>query len=258
MSRIYFHSEDGDSEVSGAERAMMGDLCSTWMVDVLRIERYASTTWLRTVSDLLPGGPGRFTHPDRAYWAETLATHLRVTDPQITVGDQSINLFALGLNTAYVLGSDPVKLCARLHGQCELHCYVEGPHRAWLADIMEAGRAINLLRADMGWEATIALLRARDDGPVVCSYSVCEGFPNAGIVVDAGLWTWPVDADGERDWDAWYRLDADERWRLGLAALRAEPNRGLEIRPDTWDTFTFRSGLTALDVVQRLTAEMKD
>ena len=33
----------------------------------------------------------------------------------------------------------------------------------------------------MGWENVAALLRNRDDAPVVCSYSVTDSFPNPTI-----------------------------------------------------------------------------
>ena len=42
MSRIYFHSEDDEAGVRGAERAMMSNLCNDWLADVLRVNQYAS------------------------------------------------------------------------------------------------------------------------------------------------------------------------------------------------------------------------
>ena len=86
--------------------------------------------------------------------------------------------FDLQLNTVLAFGSDPACLFARLDGQCELHAYVEAPHRAWLAAVIEAGRASGLYRVGAGWEDVVALLRSRDDEPVVTSYSVTESFPS--------------------------------------------------------------------------------
>ncbi|GAA4304598.1 hypothetical protein GCM10023178_11830 [Actinomadura luteofluorescens] len=34
-----------------------------------------------------------------------------------------------------------MRFLARLHAQCELHGYVEGPNRAWLADVIDQGPA---------------------------------------------------------------------------------------------------------------------
>jgi len=256
MSRIYFHSEDGEAEVRGAERAMMGNLCNDWLVDGLRVNQFASEEWLAALAALLPGAQPMY---QRDVWADTLRIRYHLAHEDITLDGQQVGLFAIALNTALVLGSDPVKLCARLHGQCEMHCYVEGPNRAWLADIIEQGQAIRLLRDDMGWEGVITLLRSRDDGPVVCSYSVTEGFPNAGIVIDAGLWPWTVGAGTTPDYDAWYTLDGAEQWRLGVAALRQQNEHApQELTPDTWGDFHFHNGWTALDVVERLAAILKD
>jgi hypothetical protein len=44
-----------------------------------------------------------------------------------------------------------VRFLARLHGQCEVHGWVAGKNRAWLADIIETGRETAILRDDMGW-----------------------------------------------------------------------------------------------------------
>lgn len=141
-----------------------------------------------------------------------------------------LDTWHLALNTALVMGSDPIALATRLAAQSEIHCYVEGPNRAWLAGLIETGRASGVLRAGAGWEATVEMLRARDDEPVVCSYSVSDSFPNASI---AG-WAPEPDDGGDIDdeaWDGWYDLAHDEQWRLSLARLRASSG-GLELSPD--------------------------
>lgn len=157
----------------------------------------------------------------------------------------NVNVFQTTLNTALAVGSDPLKLYARLHGQCEVHAFVEGENRKWLADIIQRGLDIGLYRTVPrgydGWEAVVTMLRKRDDEPVVTSYSVCESFPNHTIVQNAGLINLPfyTDEDGkvyedEYDIDPWEDLTDEERWNLGMNAIRL--NEGwLELTPKHWD-----------------------
>lgn len=69
---------------------------------------------------------------------------------------------ALAANTALVLGSDAVKMAARIHAQCEIHGYFEGKNRKWAADIVRKGRQAGIFRANMGWEEVIDLLEKGD------------------------------------------------------------------------------------------------
>jgi hypothetical protein len=158
---------------------------------------------------------------------------------------------SLMLNTVLVLGSDPLCLMARLDGQCEMHAYVEGPHRGWLARVIEDGLSTGLFRKELpptdkesepaptGWTDVVTLLRARDDQPVVTSYSVSGWFPNPGICD----WEPPPGSDC----DAWYDLDPAKQWEMGMAALRATPDSGLELRPDRL-RYPFGHCRTLLDV----------
>lgn len=245
MSRIYFHSDYRTAELRGSERAHMGILCSRLLIASLGslYDSRENPSWIR-----------RFLPPDYYGFNEefsrfesTLETWIRVSDGDFIVEGKKVSVFSTGLNTAYKMGNDAIKLCARLHGQCEIHCYVEGQNRAWLANMMEVGRQQNIFRANQGWEGVIELLRATDSRPIVTSYSVCESFPNADVVVDGGLWTVPDDEDGEENWDAWYDMPTEEQWRLGLQALR-ESKGGLELKPDNWNNFYFSSGITGFDL----------
>lgn len=129
----------------------------------------------------------------------------------------------ISLNTAIAVGNDALRLGARLHGQCEIHCYVEGPNRAWLAGIIEAGRESGFYRESMGWESVCGLLRRRDDSPVVTSYSVTEQFPEfRGGADDA--------------------LTDEQRWEQGVTELRADWS--LELKPENFATFRFGDGAT--------------
>lgn len=246
MSRIYFHSEHEDTEVRGWERAMMGGICSDLLAVALRLDH---TSFSSRPSPLRRVVTGYIRDLPEERFESSLRTWVGaggVTGGGFILGDgKEREIFTVALNTAMVMGSDPVKLMARLHGQCEIHAYVEGPNRAWLADIIERGRTCGLFREDSGWEETIVMLRSRDDGPVVTSYSVCEQFPNT----QAAQWSPPEDEDGEENWDAWYDIDEAERWRMAIEGLRAGAmGKWLEMKPETWTGYYFGDGTTGFTV----------
>lgn len=240
MSRIVFHSKEEDAEVRGWERAMAGRLCGNIGVAALRIEdeygNYRSP--LRRVVT------GYLCNVSAERWKEMAEVWVHFpTDDTFIINGHLVDVFSTVLNTALVMGGDVIKFLARMHGQCEIHTYVEGPNRNWLAGIIEQGRRASILRPESGWELIINLLRSRDDGPVVMSYSVCESFPNQ----DVAQWEVPVDEDGNEDRGAWHELDEEARWNFGVAGLRTESN-GLELNPNNWNDFYFNTGLTCFDV----------
>lgn len=283
MSRVYFHSPTRTAELLGSERAWLGGLVNDIAVGVLDIRDVSRVDQLRAL--MHPGhymakqplnGVGWLNN-----WASSYATAFIVGwdrgTPLIQYDGQQIDQFALALNTAAQLGSDQIKLAARLHGSCEIHAWVDGPHRAWLADIMQAGldnrtfrRGIQFeadpargrsepLFVSQGWEDVITLLRERDDEPVVTSHSVCDGFPTSSV----GDWMPPWPDDTARDWkaltadqqrqrserqDAWNDLALTEQWRISMDGLRASTD-GLELKPDNWQTFRFAHNLTVLDLI---------
>jgi hypothetical protein len=148
------------------------------------------------------------------------------------VAGREWDIFELQLNTALALGSDAIRFCARVHGQCEPHGYVEGRNRAWLAGIIDGGLKAGVLRHETqgygrGWEDVADLLRQRDNCPVVMSYSVCDGFPSIPEHVEM--------PDAERD--VWYESGGENRWATAMAWLRDIP--GLELRPEDWATIRF-------------------
>ena len=235
MSHIYFHTPTATAEIRGSERVYMD-----WFMDGLTLAILDPERNAEKLRPIIPQ-PSYLTSSRYATaesWADGFTTWFRVGSQKLLLpGGEITNRFTLSLNTAYKLGGDPLKFFARLHGQCEIHCYVEGPNRRWLADIVEDGLAIGLYRADMGWPDLIAFLKQSDTEPVVCSYSVCDSFPNRSIA--------------EIDDEPWYAITDDDRWQAAMSRLRETPS-GLEIKPDNWQTFYFNDGLTAFDLLNRL------
>jgi len=247
MSRIYWHSEDEDTaEVHGSERAHAGVLCSDLLVVSLGVNRRwiddrDIAAYRRVVTGYVKESSDHRFVLDFQSWLSGIGENY------FLINGRDVSVFTAALNTAYVLGSDPMKLLARLHGQCELHCYVEGANRAWLADIIERGRTVGIMRKDSGWESVVTLLRSRNDSPVVTSYSVCEQFPNSGIA----SWQAPEDEDGELNYDAWYDLPDEDRWSLAIAGLRKRKG-GLELKPGNWNTFYFGSGVNGFHILEHV------
>jgi hypothetical protein len=240
MSCIYFHTEDSEARVSGCERASMGLTLAdiAWSFLASHAQEYGDReSILRAVlndSYVSRGSGPRF--------KEMLATAFRISmgsdGPRFLIEGVTTDPFIVHLNTGFRIGADPLRLFARLHGQCEIHTWVDGPNRNWLAGIIEEGRKSGLYRKDMGWESVIELLRSSDAGPVVTSYSVCEQFPNSGIA------DWEDDCDG----DAWYDLPDAERWERAFSKLRERES--LELRPDEWADYYFGNGLDVFKVIE--------
>lgn len=240
MSRIYFHSPSGDAELIGSERAHMGILCGKFLkASIGPISDYYPSMphWLR---ELLPTD----------HWVVRSSNFAFRESCNLFMGEQSakdgfvynnqvLPMFNLALNTALFSGSDSVKLLARIHAQCEIHCYVTGENRQWIANIIKTGRLYNIMRAEQGWEDVVALLERRNNEPVVLSYSVCEEFPNMGHV--------PEDHPWQENTDAFYNADEKEKWEVCWKHLY-ETKPDLELRPDNWNKFYFGNGLSGFDL----------
>lgn len=258
MSRVYFHTPSGGAELLGSERAYAASVVRAIAVGLLRI----SHNYDRLAGLVRPGHyltDGRQNSPEWRTWFETAFT-VDDGDPNgslLVWQGLPLDSFTLQLNTAQVIGNDQVRFLARLHGQCEVHGWVDGPNRAWLAGLINVGVSNGLYRDGAGWDKVAALLRDRDDEPVVMSYSVCDSFP-AESVAD---WSPTLDADGEPvNDDEWYELAEDERWRLAMAGLRTGRGR-LELSPVGFASYYFGDGLSVLDLLAqdwetRLTARL--
>lgn len=243
MSRIYFHAEDACAEVRGSERAHAGCLTNDIGVSLILAQfNYETERLYAGISDCYAKDEKSLRlmlNADSSSRTFSLAdgTHARV--------------WPVILNTCLRLGSGPLRLLTRLHAQCEIHAWVDGQNREWLAGIVDEGLRDGLMRKDSGWESVSEMLRS-GEGPVVTSYSVCEPFPNP-TVADWSPPPWPAgpNEDEDENWDAWHDIDDDERWDMAMKGLRA-CSSGLELKPDDFDVFRFGVGLTAFDLRARL------
>jgi hypothetical protein len=243
MSRIYFHTEHNDTaEVSGAERAHASMTCGDLTILALQVDHLFEfdnkPSWIRQfirkdsyLSDYAVGDK---------FFVQALKSALITGFTDVLIeNDTVIESLAFNLNTALKIGNDVIKFMARLHGQCEIHGFVEGKNRNWLADIIQDGLDKKILRESIhgvsnGWNKVIELLRSDNSNPVVMSYSVCESFPNSSVT------TWKPKYDeksGEDLHDEWYDLPRNEQWKMSMDAIRQEPS--LELTPDTWNDFYF-------------------
>jgi hypothetical protein len=252
MSSITFRDEVSSAVVRGTERAYGQQL-------TLKLPQ--SVIWEPMASDKIQDPIARYFPPDwRKYsgrhgYAADVAYYLErpsifgAGEP-LKIGDKTIWGTALLANTAMRLGGDAVKLLVRLHMSCEIHAWVDGPNRAWLASVIDKGTDIGVLREGMGWDEVQKLLGERDDLPVVTSYSVCDGFPNR----TAAGWAGPDGMSPEDAAEAWYDLPEKTRWAIGMARLRQleEQNQGiyLELRPDNWNLYYYGEDITIMDLNQ--------
>lgn len=235
MSRVYWHSRHGDAELLGRERAYAA--CMVEDMTCAQFPHSLAGSWLAQLFPDVGLQPGQL-RPEairHRYFSVCSGAE------RIIFGDLVEGGFECALNTACVVGSDAVTLLARIHGQCEIHGWVDGPNRAWLASVIDRGREHEVLRPNMGWESVAELLRLRDDEPVATSYSVCEWFPSADWIAQRMP---DISETDEGVLDA-LREDEELLWTLAIPLLRQEP--GLEMSPDNWDDFGFGNGLSLFD-----------
>lgn len=215
---------------------------------------------------------------------QSLELFLKVQGLPMEVAGIELHSSNIELNTALAIGSEPLALAAKIHGWCETHCWVEGSDRKWLADLIDAGLESGVYRrgiwyepapgaerewSSQGWESVTELLRSRDDGPVVLSYSVCDQFPNRHT---AG-WEPPFDEGWRPDWaegeglaewdektaeekdeyqrdsrrDEWYDLPFEQQWCLAMDGLRRD-KPWAQVSPDTLHEVTFHLPVTIFDL----------
>jgi len=244
MSRIYFHSEDGTGEVSGAERASMDIQSEYWARGAVgltlgypALDRHLYEAFAPFVNP-----EGRLAGVPERGFGEALGQVLVTRSyfdraPVFAWKGKPIRMSSLMANTVLAVGSDAARLAVKIHNTCEIYGYVQGFHRKWMADVIEEGLEERIFRkhylaakdreADLkslmgipmteeektpalhsfGWDTVIDLLRSSSKGAVVMSYSVCDSFPNSSV----GDWMPPWPEGVEKKWDALTEEQQKER-----------------------------------------------
>lgn len=258
MSYIAFTSPHDERLLRGTERAYAGAVVNDLAATLTTIG--AGVTLLH--SYLNPAHYGASRLREMSPYDQRLTSELRTTlgfspEPILMKDGEPLDSFDYSLNTALVAGSDPVRLLTRLHGQCEVHAWVDGPDRAWLADIIDEGVETGVLRSNTvappqvgryyEWSEIAEFLRSDDTTEVVTSYSVTEGFPDPrviGWVPSGGV---PDDDDGDAISDAWAELSREEQWSIGMAYLRE--SSGTQLQPSDWATVRFGHKISAFNLI---------
>jgi hypothetical protein len=184
--------------------------------------------------------------------------------PALHIDGKPIDLFVAKLNTALSYGSDAMKLAARLHGQSELHCWVAGKNRVWLADIIE-NAPTTIFRVDVAtgesyWKPIIESLRETDEGDAVFSYSVGSSFPLVEYdkkFLDSLSEMDDEDEEIEREaiYYSWAEKPYTERWDDTIDEFKEQTKtQMLELTPDNWDSYYFGRGPDALNILEKLGA----
>jgi len=259
VSRIYLHSPSGEARVYGTQRHAFGNLCNSLACAVVGSSMCGEPHWLvqflpKDCYLLRGNASAAFRGP---VFDTDLHGYLRYSQNDfLTTSDgEKIAIGIAIANTVMRLGSDVVKLACRLHNQCEIHCWAEGPNRAWLADLCERALSDNVFQPLVGWPEAIAFLRARDDEPVVFSYSVCMQFPNPWFLLENGSATVDgvegVDDNREEalreEWAEKQWADKASLWQRCMATLRQRWPL-LELKPDNWDHYWFGRNISFLDL----------
>jgi len=270
MSRIYFHSVDqhrGDTEevfVSGRARYNMSSQIDNIAWGPLEsLIEYNAKDFLE---HYMKGGDYLRSeiNTNRFLFMGYMKTGFRSDSFEIVLNQKPLALFPMKLNTALRMGSDPVKLAARIHASCEIWTWFKGENRNWIADIIEEGLNCHFFRKDDLWENVVEFLRSDSKNDVVLSYSVCDQFPNHYIAninqeIEHKLQK-EIKEDEDRDsdeedWDDdiavsnyYYDMTTDEQWDMAFKNLKDHPYYGDEIKPDNWKSFYYSHGCTTLDV----------
>lgn len=244
MSRIYFESEYETTHISGSERAHMNIL----VFDIGLIPLIPLTDRLTidppNILKVIPNEcylhnlyidlPNEFKHAFKTWFRVAVGENNR-----LIIDNQKNDMFGIALNTSIVMGSSQIKLFALINGLCELHGYIEGHNRKWIASIIKQGLNSSMYRKGMGWDKLIDMLESNDHMPVVMSYSVCEGFPNMHVA-------------GYENEDEWYGLSEHDQWKYSMTELRKN-SKWLEIKPDNFDNYYFDTGMNSFDVYEYAT-----
>lgn len=233
MSSIDFNTMEDTVSVSGRERFWFGSMAAGMVKSILDpfIEHDG-----KKLAKIFPAE--HYVHKYPTPESLSLALSAANADGKLIVDGKLVNIFDMQMNTLLVFGGDVAKFAARIHGQCEIHTYVEGANREWLSNIINIGLTARVLHDKRGWQSVIDLLGKSKYSPVVLSYSVTDSFPNRFI----------ADYKDNEDGDSWHRLSDEIKWDMAMKELRNKSN-DMEMKPTTWNEFYFTNGISAFDIV---------
>lgn len=237
MTIVFYSEYDKPAKVDGSEQSAAWLFSAGLLAAVLRIngasyETAANPSPLRRVFDAvsLPPAP----HHDLVRDLHTML----IGDIGLWYADNKREQSGVvAANTVMVTCSTETRLRERLIMQCADHCYIEGRHRLWVADVIKEGVRNAILRKEMGWLGVIRLLRSRTDTPVVVG-TPSNVFPSMA----AAEWD---------DEQRWLSLTHSQRWSLATTKLRmnnAYRSLHLNIDPDNQEGVRFGSGVTGYHV----------
>ena len=221
-----------DYAIAGCERASMGVTITSLFTSYICVENHKDVLLSKLPKD-------HYIHDIDDIRMDTLTRALSGFGIDKYIGHKTRS-FGMQLNTAYKLGSDPIKLFARLHGQCEIHCYFNLDDADFICNIIQQGLDIGLYRYDLGWEKLLTGIQSIKNNKnyrhVVCSFSVTESFPNDSV---AGY-----------DEEKYYKLSYKKQWNIAISELVKE--KGLCISPNNWEDFYFDYNETIFDLIRPL------
>lgn len=262
MSYLAFTSPQREVHVAGWERHRLPGLVQDLAWGLLGVNPGGNTA--ERLESLIPddhylGKPeyrSMIRGPEFVRWADCYRLALTYDDndpraPLIQYQGHTVATWDLMLNTALAVGSGPMKLAARLAGQMGSHVWIDGPDRAFVADLIEEGMITDVFRPEAqfqdrndpvepgvqrhktGWTDVIGLLRENDREPVATFVSTMDEFPNGYLL---GV---PADAEDE--------MEVEQIWDIAKIWLRNR-HQGWQIKRDGFDAYQFGHRLTVFDL----------
>jgi hypothetical protein len=269
VSAIRFHFGEGPVlQVRGPERALMSTRVTGIAVSMADLTGFMGDGWYdQRAFDLF--GPFIGIEDDQSPEVRGLAHRLAMSFSGIgsfrqtpfSWKGQEIDAWCLALNTSLAVGSDPIRLSAKIHATCEIHGFFAGSDRRWLADIIEEGLEEGVFRKEMrypkdrlnpegetelvsmGWTELVEQLRESLQFPVVMSFTVTDGFPDPPK-------SWRPHLKGGDRWEQWSSLDDRKRFDLALVEV-VEARGNKPISPETLRKYRFGHELSLLDLMAR-------
>ena len=207
MSYLAFTSREREVHVRGWERHRLPMICKDMAWGLMAVHT-ASPAADRLAELMVPEKARHFasTRPGTPDWCSTYRLFFSYEDDMIQYRGHPVGSTGLTFNTVLELGSGPMKLAARFAGQSYSHCWIPGPDRGWVADLITDGLVSDVFRHKIkvtdpspiipnatvetyhhtGWTDVIELLRETGRGPVVLSVSTADGFLDSWAA-DIGL-----------------------------------------------------------------------